>query len=91
MVEEYEFSFHALKKLKERELSESIVLEVLKSPEQRFEDGKGLMILQSRVDLIEGRYLLRLFVNENTSPKRIVTIYLTSKIKKYWRNDAVFL
>jgi len=30
-------------------------------------------------------YLLRVFVDVDREPPAVVTIYLTSKIKKYWR------
>ncbi len=85
MLSGFVFSGHALKKLRERELDESLAEEILAAPEQCFPDNKGLMIYQSRVQLPGGTYLLRLFVNEETSPKRVVTIYLTSKLRKYWR------
>ena len=30
-------------------------------------------------------YLVRVIVNDTVEPEKVVTVYKTSKIKKYWR------
>jgi hypothetical protein len=40
---------------------------------------------QSRVEISEKTYLLRVMVNETMNPAVVVTVYRTSKIGKYWR------
>ena len=39
-------------------------------------------VYQSIVE--DGNYLIRIFVNNKQNPKVVITIYKTSKIKKYY-------
>ena len=48
----------------------------------------GCEVLQSRLE-IEGRlYLVRVFVDIDRVPPQVVMAYRTSKIEKYWRDEA---
>ena len=40
---------------------------------------------QSRVDIGEKQYLLRVMVNDSVDLPIVVTVYRTNKIAKYWR------
>jgi Domain of unknown function (DUF4258) len=76
------FSKHALEQMELRSISKSIVEEILASPDQiKAEEGK--MVYQSVVE--KGRYLIRIFVNDE-SPKTVITVYKTSKISKYYES-----
>ena len=79
----YVFSKHALEQMKRREIPKEIVEAILTSPEQIIEQ-EGKKIFQSVVSFdSEGDYLIRIFVNDNIDPNVIITVYKTSKIKKY--------
>jgi hypothetical protein len=76
---DFEFSKHALEQMELRGISKDIVKKILVKPEQiRNEDGNK--VYQSMVK----EYLIRIFVNEKKNPKLIITVYKTSKIKKYY-------
>ncbi len=78
---------HARLELTRRRIDETLVARVLKSPEQTELIRAGRKLFQSRMDL--GRpskpYLLRVFVDVDRQPPEVVTVYQTSKVKKYWR------
>lgn len=64
-----------------RGISKEVVKKILLNPIQvRTEEGKK--VYQSIVD--DGRSLIRIFVNYKKDPKVIITVYKTSKIKKYY-------
>ncbi len=44
-----------------------------------------MMCYQSQMDINERRYLVRVMVNTAVSPVKVVTVYRTSKISKYWK------
>lgn len=74
----FAFSKHALGQMELRGISKIVVARILENPLQIREED-GIKIYQSIVD----NYLIRIFVNENKDPKLIITVYKTSKIKKY--------
>ncbi|BAC88503.1 gsr0562 [Gloeobacter violaceus PCC 7421] len=58
---------------------------VLAAPEQILEED-DLSVFQARYAATNGKtYLLRAYVNSSVEPARVVTVYRTSKIEKYWR------
>lgn len=59
---------------------------VLENPQQTTEDD-GLTVYQSQVTVNNKTQLLRVFVNDSVTPMIVVTVYLTSKIHKYWRHS----
>jgi len=73
--------------MKRRAIIEDIVRSVLRSPQQRVEVRAGRIVLQSKIAMPEGagEYLVRVFVDIDRAPAEVVTVYRTSKIKKYWR------
>ncbi|WP_072867285.1 DUF4258 domain-containing protein [Desulfofundulus thermosubterraneus] len=81
------FSRHALLEMKRRQIDEAMVLRVLKAPEQEEYVRPGRKVFQSKIQLGEPRktYLLRVFVDVDRKPPEVVTVYKTSKLKKYWR------
>jgi Domain of unknown function (DUF4258) len=72
------FSKHALEQMELRGISKTLVEQIVEKPLLTKEED-GLKIYQSIID----DYLFRIFVNENKDPKLIITVYKTSKIKKY--------
>jgi len=86
-IENYSITPHAAFEMQRRGIEESLLDQVLASPEQREGVRAGRDVLQSLVTL-EGRsYLVRVFVDVDRKPAEVVTVYLTSKISKYWRTQ----
>ena len=79
----FKFSNHALEQIQLRQISRKTVDKILAKPEQtKRETGKT--IYQSVVMLSGKKYLFRIFVNHLKNPNLIITVYKTSKIKKYY-------
>lgn len=81
------FSKHVLEELLERKISRELVEQVLRSPQQKVPEVESVTCYQSRVDMDGKQYLLRVMVNETMVPAKVVTVYRTSKITKYWRSS----
>lgn len=43
---------------------------------------------QSRIVMDGGMYLLRIMVDDLVRPIKVVTVYRTSRIGKYWEDEA---
>ena len=88
-VDVYILTDHARLEMKRRGTGEAEVAYVLAAPEQAEVVRAGRTVYQSRVASGEpGRlHLLRVFVDLDRVPARVVTAYRTSKVDKYWRNE----
>ncbi len=86
----YVFTAHAEFEMIRRGLSLEIVESVLKVPDQQWELRTGRQVLQSRIimDDSEKPYLVRVIVDIDREPIEVVTVYRTSKIEKYWRDEG---
>ncbi len=84
---EFKLSKHAQEEIERREIPLFFIKRVLKNPDQVIYEKKKLKkIFQSKIKFEDGKIrLLRVIVNENTVPRRVITVYCTSKIEKYWR------
>lgn len=69
-----------------RGLSRELVESVLRSPGQRIAIRPGREAFQSKVELgtPPRSFLVRVIVDVDRMPPRVVTAYRTSKISKYW-------
>ena len=76
---------HAEKGILERGVTREQVLSVLDRPEQVVDVPKGRKIYQSRVELNDKMYLVRVIIDPSEDPAVVVTAYRTSKVAKYWR------
>jgi len=85
---EYSISPHAAFEMERRGVDEAVVRRVLAAPEQRESVRLGRDVLQSRIEIDKRTYLVRVFVDIARRPAEVVTAYRTSKIEKYWRNEA---
>ncbi len=82
---EFVLTAHARSEAQRRGIPEDLVLRVAASPQQIVAGFGGLRVHQSAMEFGDGgRYLLRVIVNSSVQPARIVTVYRTSKIDKYW-------
>ncbi|MGB3780271.1 MAG: DUF4258 domain-containing protein [Tunicatimonas sp.] len=88
-MREFVLSKHAKEQLAIRRIDQELVWKTVEKPQQEIEEGSGKKIYQSVVD-DEGdvNYLIRVFVNVVKHPKMIITVYRTSKIQKYWKDES---
>ena len=70
--------------MRRRGVTEDAVRAVLASPEQVLAVRPNRVVLQSRVRLASTAKLIRVFVDIDRVPQEVVTVYLTSRISKYW-------
>jgi hypothetical protein len=82
----YRITDHAYAEAEARGIPLSVLQSVVESPEQIVDAHSERSVYQSKVDINGKRYLVRAIV-ENTDPLTIVTVYRTSKIEKYWRDE----
>ena len=78
------FSDHARKEILRRNITQLQIEEVLQSPEQIISVNEERNIYQSRIELNQKQYLLRVVGDIRGDLLTVVTIYKTSKVKKYW-------
>lgn len=88
-IMKYRLTDHAKKEMARRQISESMVAQVLSAPEQSEIVRSGREVFQSRIEMGEPAktYLLRVFIDVDRNPPEVVTVYRTSKIDKYWRME----
>ena len=58
---------------------------VLDLPQQKVSEHGDVVCYQSSVEINQKPYLVRVMVNETVTPAKVVTVYRTSKINKYWK------
>jgi hypothetical protein len=81
----YELTPHVMQQASWRGIAEDEIWETLENPEQTISLTSSRVVYQRR-QLMEGKvYLLRVFVETNVEPQRVITVYRTSKVKKYWQ------
>ena len=86
-ISDYEITEHAAFEMRRRGIDEAAVRGVLAAPERRHPVRSGRDVLQSRTDVSGKTYLVRVFVDIDRQPAEVVTVYLTSRVAKYWRAD----
>jgi len=69
--------------MKQRRLNPDLVNEIIQVPDKTIEDEDGLIVLQKLVKENNKEYLYRVIVNVERIPPLGVTLYRTSKLKKY--------
>lgn len=78
---EYEFSGHAYDMLKERNIREVWVRLAMENPERKELEDDGTVHYIRAIEEYEGRYL-RVVVNPDVKPPRIVTVFFDRKIRR---------
>ncbi len=81
------FSEHALFEMKRRGIEQELVKKAIINPQQKFPAKNGRTAVQIKYyDIAQGHdMLLRVMGEETAAFFEVVTVYKTSKIKKYWR------
>lgn len=88
---DFDFSIHSTEQMTVRGISFSQIIEVLENPDQVIIDSdiSDIVVYQSVFNNMEGgNYMIRVFVNRTKNPKLIVTVYKTTKVSKYWKNES---
>jgi hypothetical protein len=82
-------SEHARGEAVRRGIAAATVVAVATEPEQVLPQQPGREIRQSRVTFSPGgkTYLVRVVVDVRAGDETVVTVYRTSKIEKYWRQQ----
>ncbi len=78
----YILTEHALTKIEKRKIPLHLIEHVYKNPQQIIRE-EDLSVFQSIIELNLKEYLLRVFVNTDVEPNKIVTVYMTKNINKY--------
>lgn len=78
---EYEFSEHAYDMLKERNIRESWVKLAIEDPEKKEPKDDGTIHYIRAIEQHGGRYL-RVVVNPDVKPQRIVTLFFDRRIRR---------
>jgi hypothetical protein len=80
----YEFSIHVREEMTQRGIPLAMVEAVLASPDQKVPEHSSVICYQSKIEFDQKQYLVRVMVNEDVTPMKVVTVYRTSKISRYW-------
>ena len=84
----YKITKHAQINADERRISVKDIVDCLKFPEQKVPSRKNRTIYQKIKKWNGEKKLLRLIVSKKQKEcLKIVTVYVTSKIEKYWEKD----
>ena len=70
-----------------RSIPMTVVESVLAAPGQKMPEHGDIVCYQSKVEINQKTYLVRVMVNEMANPAKVVTVYRTSKISKYWKGQ----
>lgn len=78
---------HAEEQIVFRKLSRERVIEVSANPDQLTPAAAGRSFAQSRYTEGGKEYLLRVLIEDIGDERWVVTVYPTSKIRKYWKGS----
>ena len=90
-IGDFIISSHARSEMERRGVTQDVVERIVTSPEQRLAVRQGSrVVLQSRIEMgcPPKMYLVRVVVDIDREPAQVVTVYRTTKLDKYWRNEA---
>lgn len=83
----FKITKHARKEMDRRGIPDDTVEVILQKPDQIVEEYGDTKAYQSIMDFGTGKnYLVRVIVDDRVVPGKVVTVYRTSKIDKYWRD-----
>ena len=82
---QFEISEHAAEEADRRGIPRDVLDAVLQGPQQIVPERLGRKAYQSQVAFHDKVFLVRAIVDERIDPARVVTVYRTSKLSKYWR------
>ena len=80
---EFDFSDHALERMKVRNIKKADVLIVLQNFDFSVVQDEQTKIYSKLIKTENKDFIYRVFVNEKLNPAKVITVYRTSKIEKY--------
>lgn len=86
-IREYVITAHAAFEMKRRGIDEAMLQSVLFEPGQRASVRAGRDVLEARVTIEDKEFVVRAIVDIDRAPAAVVTVYRTTKIRKYWRSE----
>jgi hypothetical protein len=84
----HRLSIHVHEEMERRGIPLAVVESVLAAPDQKVPEHGDVVCYQSKVDINQKPFLVRVMVNETATPPKVVTVYRTSKISKYWKGTT---
>jgi hypothetical protein len=84
----HKLSAHVQQEMQRRGIPLTVVEAVLASPAQKVPEHGDIVCYQSKIEINQKPYLVRVMVSETTTPPKVVTVYRTSKISKYWKTTT---
>lgn len=83
-----EFTKHALEELKNRGISLEIVEKILNNPVQILDSENNRKVYQDIIEFNDNKhYVVRVILEETKDNLKVITVYKSSKITKYWRKN----
>ncbi len=81
---------HAKFEASRRNISEELIKSIVEAPQQKLSSRKGRVIVQNKyLDEVEDKeMILRIVGTESTEEFKVITVYKTSKIDKYWKKEG---
>ncbi len=77
---------HAVERMAGRGISQDQVENALNNPDEAYENEIGFVVHKIITDDINNKkYLLRIFYERTDNEIEVISVYKTSKIKKYWK------
>jgi hypothetical protein len=75
--------------MQRRDVTDDMVQQVVASAEQRFRVREGRVVWQSRVSMgtPPTMYLVRVVVEIDRRLAEVVTVFRTTRVNKYWRDQ----
>ncbi len=80
----YRITAHCLLEMERRGITGKQVQRVLQQPDQVVPGYDGAKIYQVMIRRGFKKHLFRVVVDDSVKPMSVITVYETSKIKKYW-------
>lgn len=77
------FSEHALFQMHERNLTRQTTLDTLANPDKRYRQSSGRFVTVKRIVRNRKTYGVVVISEETLTASHIITIFITSKIRKY--------
>ena len=81
----HELSKHVQTEMTRRGIPLAVLESVLAAPDQKVAEINDVVCYQSKVEINGTQYLVRVMVNDFLVPQRVITVYRTSRIAKYWK------
>ena len=83
------FSEHALFELEFRKINKEEIERLIEHPMQKLPSKKNRIIMKKRYNdaIAHKEMLLRVIVEELENAFYVITVYKTSKIEKYWKEN----